>query len=70
MTDEKGKTGKTGTSGEGCDIRVWCQSCQRSDYKTEGEKYLCASCGKVMGLNHEVRHEGFPHISGDDDNLS
>jgi hypothetical protein len=30
---------------------------------------LCTACGKVSGLNHEVRHEIFPHISGDTDSL-
>jgi hypothetical protein len=65
MTGDKGKTESAGS----CDIRVWCDACKQTDYKTEGDKYLCASCGKIMGLDHEVRHEGFPHISGDDDNL-
>jgi Zn finger protein HypA/HybF involved in hydrogenase expression len=63
-------SGKTGAALESCDIRVWCESCQRSEYKTEGEKYLCASCGKILSLDHEVHHEPFPHLSGDKDNLS
>ena len=65
MTDDKGKTENAAS----CDVRVWCEACKSSDYKTEGDKYLCASCGKITALDHEVRHEIFPHISGDDDNL-
>ena len=70
MTGEKGEIETTGTSGTGCDIRVWCEACKHSEYKTEGEKYLCSTCGKILVLDHEVHHEGFPHISGDDDKLS
>jgi len=46
-----------------CDTRVWSGDC------THDEKYLCVSCGKIPGLNHEVRHEIFPHIKGDTDSL-
>jgi len=55
---------------QSCDIRVWCEECQQSSYTTKEEKYLCAVCGKILKLDHEVRHEGFPHVSGDPDNLS
>lgn len=53
-----------------CDIRVWCEECKRSEYTTQGEKYMCATCGRIMDLGHEVHHEIFPHVSGDKDNLS
>ena len=53
-----------------CDSRIWCKECEQSDYKILGEKYLCASCGKILNLDHEVRHEIFPHVSGDTDKLS
>ena len=55
---------------EECDVRIWSAECQRDEFATEGEKYMCVSFGKIAGLNHEVHHEVFPHISGDDDNLS
>ena len=65
--DNRELVGETGAS---CDIRVWSAACERSEYKTEGDQYLCATCGNIVGLNHEVHHEMFPHICGDDDNLS
>jgi len=70
MTKDAEESKLAETPGAGCDVRVWCAACQQSDFKTEGDKYLCSSCGKIVGLTHEVRHEGFPHVSGDDDNLS
>lgn len=54
---------------ERCDIKVWCQACQRSDYTTSGDKYLCSTCGKIMVLDHEMHHEHFPHLSGDKDTM-
>lgn len=69
MTSDK-KVETSGMLEESCDVRVWCEPCQRSDYTTEGDKYLCASCGKILVLDHEVHHEIFPHIRGDEDNLS
>lgn len=53
-----------------CDIRIWCEECQRGDYTTMGEKYLCAGCGRILNLDHEVHHEIFPHVTGDKDHLS
>lgn len=50
-----------------CDTRIWCKECQRSEYTTSGDKYLCAACGKILELKHEVHHEIFPHVSGIDD---
>ena len=55
---------------ESCDIRVWCEDCKRGEYTTAGDKYLCASCGKILNLGHEVHHEIFPHVVGDKDHLS
>ena len=52
-----------------CDVKAWCSSCQRSDYQSQGDKYLCTSCGKIMKLDHEIHHEHFPHISGDESTL-
>jgi hypothetical protein len=54
----------------GCDVRVWSGTCQTGEDATGGDKYLCAVCGTIQGLTHEVHHEHFPHISGDEDNLS
>jgi len=53
-----------------CDIRTWSGECKHDDYSTLGDKYLCASCGKIDNLEHMVRQQGFPHVSGDYDNLS
>ena len=52
-----------------CDIRVWSKECERSDYATVEDKYLCAVCGKIPDLDHEVRHDIFPHVSGDTDKM-
>ena len=49
--------------------KLWCSECQRSDYVTAEDKYLCASCGKVLNEDHEVHHEIFPHVSGDTDKM-
>lgn len=54
---------------EGCDVRIWSGDCEHEKYNGISEQYLCVACGKIIGLNHEVRHEGFPHIKGDTDNL-
>jgi hypothetical protein len=70
MTTDKDQRKVTELSRPECDIRVWSAACTHSDYKTEGDRHLCASCGTIVSLNHEVRHVPFPHISGDDDNLS
>jgi len=66
---EKERTTVETTSGD-CDIRVWCGDCERTEYTTSGDRYLCASCGKILNLGHEVHHEIFPHVSGDGDHLS
>jgi hypothetical protein len=50
-----------------CQIKVWCASCQRSDYTASGDKYLCSACGEIMDLQHEVHHEHFPHVTNTED---
>lgn len=55
---------------ENCDIKVWCGDCKRDQYTTSGDKYLCATCGKILNMGHEVHHEIFPHVVGDADHLS
>lgn len=70
MTDNKQKMIDSKQPEEGCDISVWCEECRQSEYTTSGDKYHCVTCGKILNLNHEVHHEVFPHISGDDDSLS
>jgi hypothetical protein len=70
MTKDTGKSELTGSSGTGCDVKVWSGSCERSEYTDQGDKYLCTTCGTIAGLNHEVHHEVFPHVCGDEDNLS
>ena len=67
MADETRK-GLEGNHGD-CDIRVWCDSCRRSEFRSKSDKYLCASCGKIMVLDHEIGHEHFPHLSGDPENM-
>ena len=59
----------TESSEDRCDIRIWSAECKHSDYATKGDKYLCDSCGKIPNLNHEMRHETFPYVSGDADFL-
>ncbi|BCS53547.1 hypothetical protein [Geobacter sp. SVR] len=50
---------------QNCDVSIWCEECQQGEYTTSEDKYLCAACGKILGMNHEVRHEIFPHVAGD-----
>ena len=69
MTGTKEKTMQE-MAGHECEIRVWSDSCRRSEYTTEAEKYLCAACGKIPVLHHEVHHEHFPHLFGDEDEMS
>lgn len=66
--DRRGGNAK-GTE-ERCDTKVWSGACERSDYENSSDKYLCVACGTLGNLDHEVRHEVFPLVSGDYDNLS
>lgn len=52
-----------------CDIKTWSGSCEHGDYKREGDKYLCKVCETIPTLDHQVNHVGYPHVSGDYDNL-
>ena len=55
---------------ERCDTKVWSGECAHSGDTSGGKEYLCTVCGTIRGLDHEVHHEVFPHVSGDTDNLS
>jgi hypothetical protein len=55
---------------ERCDIKVWSGACEHSSYESLGDKYLCDVCGTITDGDHEVSHEGFVHISGDEHSLS
>lgn len=68
MAGKERKTAKMESSEERCDIRTWSGTCQ-NDSTDRSDKYLCTSCGTIPNLDHEVRHEAFPHVSGDEDNL-
>lgn len=70
MRENYEKTIMAGLSQERCDIKVWSGECRQSDYETGAKEYLCALCGTINDLNHEVHHEMFPHVSGDTDSLS
>jgi hypothetical protein len=52
-----------------CDIKVWSGSCDHGPETKEPGKYLCSLCETLPGLDHEVRHEIFPHVSGDYDRM-
>lgn len=54
---------------ERCDIRVWSGSCEHGSDSGE-DQYLCPLCETVATLDHEVKHDTFPHVSGDYENLS
>ncbi|HBG05542.1 MAG: hypothetical protein A2075_20480 [Geobacteraceae bacterium GWC2_58_44] len=68
MTDIK-QTSSQATAQERCDIKVWSDSCRKSEYTSNADKYLCTSCGSISALDHEMHHEHFPHLSGDKDTL-
>jgi hypothetical protein len=59
--EEKGAA----TAGGSCDIRVWSGACEHGADDDSPETYLCQFCATIPGLDHEVRHELFPHVSGD-----
>lgn len=70
MTTYKRKTSRAEAPEDRCDTKVWSGECRHDDYSTSGDKYLCTVCGTILNLNHEVRHETFPYVSGDKDFLS
>ncbi len=53
-----------------CDVKVWSGTCEHSSYSKSGDRYLCDACGAIAKTDHEVRREGFVHVSGDTDSLS
>lgn len=53
-----------------CDIRIWSGECEHSTFTSSEDKYLCELCEKIPDLDHEVRHDIFPYVSGDYENLS
>jgi hypothetical protein len=59
-----------GSSEERCDIHVWSGDCDHGPGGDKGERYLCELCETIPVLDHEIRHEIFPHVSGDYDLLS
>jgi len=60
---------ESGGDKEGCDIRIWSGSCEHVTEMEGSDTYLCDTCGVIEGLDHEVRHDGYPHVSGDYDSL-
>jgi hypothetical protein len=69
MTEDRRKYQRSAQAGGGCDVRVWSGSCEQNEVEGGVKTYLCASCGTIPNLNHEVHHEMFPHVCGDEDNL-
>lgn len=55
---------------ERCDIKVWSGACEHGSFSDNEEKYLCEACETIPKLDHEVRRDGFVHVSGDTDMLS
>ena len=62
------KTLMTELPAERCDTKVWSGECG-SDTATGSDSHLCSACGIIRNLNHEMHHEGFPHVSGDSESL-
>lgn len=50
---------------ERCDIHVWSGACEHVDIEGSSARYLCDRCETIANLDHEVKHEIFPHVSGD-----
>lgn len=69
MGEERGK-GEELAPEKTCDVRVWGPACEHTTYSDKSDKYLCAACGTVQRLDHEIGHEIFPHLKGDPDNMS
>lgn len=57
-------------SEERCDIHVWSGACDHGEGNDAETRYLCDLCETIPVLDHEVKHEIFPHVSGDYDNMS
>jgi len=50
---------------ERCDIHVWSGACDHGEGADTEKRYLCDLCETIPVLDHEVKHEIFPHVSGD-----
>jgi hypothetical protein len=61
---------KSSTGKERCDIHVWSGACDHGEDVGTEKRFLCDLCENIAGLDHEVSHEIFSHVSGDYDNLS
>ena len=53
-----------------CDLRIWCEECQRCDYITKGDKYYCASCGKLLLPDPNMHIANFTIVTDDKDESS
>ena len=53
-----------------CDIRIWCEECQRCDYTVVEDKYHCASCGKLLHLDRTVQQANLTITTDDKDQPS
>ena len=56
---------KGSTCEERCDIHVWSGACDHGESSDAEKRYLCDLCETIPVLDHEVKHEIFPHVSGD-----
>ena len=65
MSAKNSISAKTEEKEISCDVRVWSGACDHGADSGDAEKYLCSVCEAISGLDHEVRHEIFPHVSGD-----
>lgn len=70
MKDEERDMSTREAGEERCDIRIWSGACGKSDFASTRDKYLCAVCGEIPNLDHEMRHDTFPYVFGDKDFLS
>ena len=61
---------KGSTCEERCDIHIWSGTCDHGEDVGTEMRYLCDLCESIAVLDHEVKHEIFPHVSGDYDLLS
>lgn len=69
MRDTGTLTTDSGKEDERCDIRVWSGACDHGAATARDTRFRCDLCETIAVLDHEVRHELFPHVSGDYDNL-
>ena len=63
------KSSQAASPKDRCDIKIWSGDCRHTSYQSDGEKYLCTSCGTLSHLDHEVVHQFFPYVCGDYDSL-